>query len=178
MDNNYNVFRRATFGGFNRKDVIDYIERIKNEFLEYKNGVEKTIAELRQQISELTELAQNAQTQPDAAVQTPAENTSNAQSDTIKVISEATAELISVADGLSKSLGDFVLTITQGEAPVITVADEALAVPQVKKAKSIDDIVSGFCFVSGCEQATEIQTEKAAKTEPLDPLASAGFFAN
>ena len=53
MDINYYVFRKTSFGGFNRKDVIDYIESIKNEYADYKSKAEKTIAELQARIEEL-----------------------------------------------------------------------------------------------------------------------------
>lgn len=53
MDINYYVFRKTGFGGFNRKDVIDYIENIKNEYADYKSKAEKTIAELKARIEEL-----------------------------------------------------------------------------------------------------------------------------
>lgn len=178
MDNNYNVFRRATFGGFNRRDVIDYIERIKNEFLEYKNGVEKTIAELRQQISELTELAQTASADCTAVKETVQVPCTAETTDTLKVISAATEELITVADGLSKSLGDFVQTITKGDSSAESTACAATAVTaEIRREKSIDEIVSGFCFAAG-EKSVAVIEEKTSKTETLDPLASAGFFTN
>lgn len=53
MDTNYYLLRRTTLGGFNRKDVIDYIEKLKNEYADYKADAEKTIKELRDEISEL-----------------------------------------------------------------------------------------------------------------------------
>ncbi len=53
MDINYYVFRKTSFGGFNRKDVIDYIESIKNEYADYKSKAEKEISELRARIEEL-----------------------------------------------------------------------------------------------------------------------------
>lgn len=55
MDNSNRLFRKAVIGGFNKDDVIDYIESMKNEFFEYRKQVEATIGELNQKIKELEE---------------------------------------------------------------------------------------------------------------------------
>ena len=71
------------------------------------------------------------------------------------------------------------LTITQGDAPSQdTVASPEETVEPKKETKdTIGDIISGFCVVS---DAIAVDTEPVAeaKKETLDPLSSAGFFAN
>ena len=59
MESSFNKFRKAKFGGFNRKDVIDYIEKIQNEFFSYKKETDETVSRLREKISELEKLAEN-----------------------------------------------------------------------------------------------------------------------
>lgn len=61
MDNNIN-FQRAFFGGFKRKDVMDYISELSDEFYKYKretvskvSGLKKEIADLEKAYSALLE---------------------------------------------------------------------------------------------------------------------------
>ena len=46
------LFKKAAFGGFNKEDVIAYIEKMKKEFAEYKQQVEETMDALNAQISD------------------------------------------------------------------------------------------------------------------------------
>lgn len=58
------VFRKASVGGFNRADVIDYIEKQKTELnaeREKTAELEKTVEELRQQTEELTKKLADAE---------------------------------------------------------------------------------------------------------------------
>lgn len=50
---NEKLFRKNVFGGFNRDDVIDYIENMKNDFFEYRAQVELTVKELNEKILKL-----------------------------------------------------------------------------------------------------------------------------
>ncbi len=50
---NEKLFRKNVFGGFNRDDVIDYIENMKNDFFEYRAQVELTVKELNEKITKL-----------------------------------------------------------------------------------------------------------------------------
>ncbi len=47
------LFRKNVFGGFNKDDVIDYIENMKNEFFEYRSQVEQTVKELNKKVASL-----------------------------------------------------------------------------------------------------------------------------
>lgn len=42
------LFRKAAFGGFNKEDVINYIEKTKNDFFEYKQQSENHSGAQRQ----------------------------------------------------------------------------------------------------------------------------------
>ncbi len=69
MDSNYFILRRVTLGGFNRKDVISYIEKIKNEFADYKSKAEKTIAELQAEVQALKAQAVQLNEKPEASAE-------------------------------------------------------------------------------------------------------------
>lgn len=87
MDQMNRMFRKATFGGFNKEDVMLYIENMKQEFFDYKAQVEETIRALNEKL---------AQAEPvEAAVQQTEES-----ADTATSINEATAHLKQVADEL------------------------------------------------------------------------------
>lgn len=47
------LFKKATFGGFDREDVMNYISKITDEFQEYKIQTIKTIDMLKEKIAEL-----------------------------------------------------------------------------------------------------------------------------
>ena len=47
------MFRKAAFGGFNKEDVMQYIETMKTEFFDYKSQVEETIRELNEKLASL-----------------------------------------------------------------------------------------------------------------------------
>ena len=47
--------RNATFGGFNKQDVIAYIEKVKNEAYEEQTRLQKQIKELKEKNAALEE---------------------------------------------------------------------------------------------------------------------------
>lgn len=88
MDHMNRMFRKATFGGFNKEDVMQYIENMKNEFFDYKAQVEETIRTLNEKL---------ALAEPNAPAAQPA---AEQPADTATSINEATAHLKQVADEL------------------------------------------------------------------------------
>lgn len=46
-------FQRAFFGGFNRKDVMDYISDLSDEFYKYKRETVSKVSELKKEIADL-----------------------------------------------------------------------------------------------------------------------------
>lgn len=132
MDHSNRLFRKAVFGGFNKDDVIDYIESMKNEFFEYKKQVEETINELHQKINELEQIASRAAVAASSSVsgQEPqkGEDTKTDKPDnvgfSVTAINEATDHLKATADRLCENLTEFMDRISTScisvtvEAPV------------------------------------------------------------
>ena len=50
MDNEFGKLRKKTFGGFNPKDVVDFIEKTRNELFEYKTSAQKNMEELKEMV--------------------------------------------------------------------------------------------------------------------------------
>lgn len=158
MDTNNRMFRKAAFGGFNKADVMQYIETMKNEFFDYKAQVEETIRTLNEQLAS-AETPENG-----AAAQT------EARTDTATSINEATAHLKQVADELcdkmNRLLGrlqpedakDPSPEVLQPAAPatpedkveqllhrLFTGEEKAAAAPAPKQAVSISDVLPAYC---------------------------------
>lgn len=54
--NSDHLFRSAPFGGFNKEDVLKYIEQIKGELVVYRNNTEQQVQEILKKNSELESL--------------------------------------------------------------------------------------------------------------------------
>ena len=93
MKKEQRLFRKKAFGGFNKEDVIAYIEKMKLEFSEYKQQVEETMETLHAQI--------------DALEGTPKADepvVEKADDDAVESIAEATARLKEVGESLCENL--------------------------------------------------------------------------
>ncbi|MBR3815961.1 MAG: hypothetical protein IKJ27_04475 [Clostridia bacterium] len=112
MDCNFN-FRKAKIGGFNKKDVISYIEKMRNDFFDYKTAVESTIDTLNAKINELEALMNEQTVAEEASVNVQPEP--SAPVDPLANINEATSQLKMVADELCRNLSDFMLKIKAAE---------------------------------------------------------------
>ena len=120
MDNNINKFRKATFGGFNRKDVIDYIEKIQNEFYDYKKETEKTVEKLNEKISQLEALSCSCETTECVAEESKQETALlSEENGSASEINMATAKLRNVTDELCRSLNDFMDKLTENSISVM-----------------------------------------------------------
>ncbi len=132
MDNNFSKLRKSTFGGFNKKDVIAYIEKVRNESYEYRTRVEKTVNELNAQVSELRKAADEALKEKEELLRQIGELTSGelsvttkeSTSETVSEINEATTHLKNVADELCQSLRDFMEKISENSVAVILEGSE------------------------------------------------------
>ena len=114
MEGNYISFRKAKVGGFNKKDVISYIEKMRNDFFDYKVAVESTIDKLNAKVRELEMACENKKEQiKEVIVEVPVAVESSA--DPLNDINEATSQLKIVADELCKNLSDFMLKMTTKE---------------------------------------------------------------
>lgn len=127
MDNNFSRLRKSTFGGFNKKDVIAYIEKVKNESYEYKTRIEKTVSELNAQVAELRKTADEALKEKEELLRQIGELTSgelsvvakDSTNETVSEINEATTHLKNVADELCQSLREFMEKISENSVSVI-----------------------------------------------------------
>ena len=121
MDNNINKFRKATFGGFNRKDVIDYIEKIQNEFYDYKKETEKTVEKLNEKISQLEALSDSVEAVESVVAAECSEEVTELCEDngSASEINIATAKLRNVTDELCRSLNDFMDKLTENSISVM-----------------------------------------------------------
>lgn len=112
MEKEFGTFRKSAFGGFNRKDVIDYIEKMQNETFEYKKQVEQTVSSLNEKIFELEKAAmlieQNASGENEIPV-----GSVELSGESVGDIRDATKHLKSVADELCRSLSGFIEKLTQ-----------------------------------------------------------------
>lgn len=139
MEKEFGTFRKATFGGFNRKDVINYIEKMKNETFEYKMQVEETVRNLNDKIFEL----ENAVSLTD---DTPSASAASFSSESVGDIKDATVHLKSVADELCRSLSDFIDKLTrkglyEGDAALQNESDFSDSL-QTDKVSSILSVMS------------------------------------
>ena len=114
MEENYISFRKAKVGGFNKKDVISYIEKMRNDFFDYKKAVETTIDQLNAKVRELEAVCEGQKEQiKEVIVEVPVAVENN--TDPLSNINEATSQLRLVADELCRNLTDFMSKISAGE---------------------------------------------------------------
>ena len=199
MEGNYISFRKAKVGGFNKKDVIAYIEKMRNDFFDYKKAVEATIDQLNAKVREL-ETACEGNNQP-AAVACEATVEAVKSVDPVTDINEATTQLRMVADELCKNLTDFMSKMNCAEnhesedknqkpeifedveAYIEETAKEIFEVAQESeepKADKVAEILSSsanFSF-SKDEEKEEKATDAVEdeKKSILDTLSSSSFF--
>ncbi len=122
------LFKKAAFGGFNKEDVIAYIEKMKMEFAEYKLQVEETMDALNAQISESSEAAGPAE---------PVSSPEGADSFELGEISAATERLKEVGDSLCENLNALIDRLQSAPAAV----DDSVA-----------SIMSGLLSAQGAEE--------------------------
>ncbi len=187
MENNFNKFRRSAFGGFNREDVISYIEKMKNEFFDYKKEVELTVEQLNSKIREL-EAAYEAVSVPSVCADEAAEEETHMNP--VSDINEATRKLRSVADELCRNLSDFMVKVTENNAvaenaeiieedvPVEETAETEAEAETEDKVSSILKAVNAFSSTVSVEDeaVTGIIEEKKEKKNILDILGGASFL--
>lgn len=114
MEGNYISFRKTKVGGFNKKDVISYIEKMRNDFFDYKVAVESTIDKLNAKVRELEMACEDQKEQiREVIVEVPVVTENSA--DPLNDINEATSQLKIVADELCRNLSDFMLKMSTKE---------------------------------------------------------------
>ena len=93
MEKEQRLFKKQMFGGFNKEDVISYIEKMKLEFSDYKQQVEETMETLNAQIESL-----QGSPREELPV-SPKED-----GDAVESLSEATERLKEVGESLCENL--------------------------------------------------------------------------
>ncbi len=188
MENNFNKFRRAAFGGFNREDVISYIEKMKNEFFDYKKEVELTVEQLNSKIRELEEAYEAVSAPALSEDTTVIEETEEVNP--VSDINEATRKLRSVADELCKNLSDFMVKVTENsiiaEGEELQAEEESadafeeieITAAQEDKVALILKATSSFSCSVSCEEkiTAEKKEVKQEKKNILDILGGASFL--
>lgn len=186
MDNGYISFRRAKVGGFNKKDVINYIEKMRNDFYDYKKAVEATVDSLNDKIRELEVLNDNSKTD----ISKPSDSGTEVRScDPISDINASAVRLRMVADELCRNLTDFMCTVI-GEA--VTETEECKDEENIEESAEdccdeptsfdkVSEILarsSNFSFLSD-EKDEKLKEEKPVAADGctvLDKLTSSAFF--
>ncbi|MBE6772977.1 MAG: hypothetical protein E7544_02015 [Ruminococcaceae bacterium] len=175
MEKNFGTFRKATFGGFNRKDVISYVERIKNETFEYRCQVEDTIRKLNEKITELEGALAGAEPSSSPAVYESGKVFASGESYTD--IKDATEHLKSVADELCSSLGEFIEKLSQRGLCEDSCSKEAI-LPEAEKEplSDVESILTSIAFLGEKKVKTAEETENKAQPSDVDGILSALSF--
>ena len=145
MENSTRLFRKAAFGGFNRDDVMAYIEEQKRTFADYKAEVEETISDLKEKLA----LLESAQPGISA----------DAAQNSVSDLSETTDRLKAVADALSCSLDRLIDRFSFGTEPK---DDEPADAPA--------DLVSSVLSNLYAEKAPAPAQKTSEKSEALEDV--------
>ncbi len=151
------LFRKAAFGGFNKEDVMQYIETMKTEFFEYKAQVEETIRELNEK---LQALEQTALPEKPQAVVSPV-----LEGDPAMSINEATNHLKQVADELCEKMNRLIGSLPQEQADDQIAADHhEQATPQTPQTPDdkVDALLQNLFTNAADEKPQQSKPDKRA----------------
>ena len=186
MEKEFGTLRKKAFGGFDPKDVVDCIEKTRNELYEYKKSAEKNIEELKEKIEKLeseksalekvnedlaranAELIENAK-----AEETEEAEIENAgDSLTVTEINAATSELKKVADDLCNSLRDFMDRIAENSISVVVENSEDKAEEEFDAESFMAQLEAEIYAKLGVdadngEVTVEVYTEEAKAEEEV-----------
>lgn len=193
MSNTERLFRNSVFGGFNKEDVIDYIENMKNEFFEYRSQVEETVKGLNKRIATLENEAKAANIRANEAENKVADALRSSKAaeerlalekaaieekgesgDPIEEINLATDRLRRVADEICDNLSSFIdrisensiaVTIAQPAEEASAFEEAAVSHKETKEEKAVSpDAESILSFIDGI-LASGIGRKAEEKTE-------------
>ncbi len=174
MEKELGTFRKTAFGGFNRRDVIDYIEKMKNETFEYKMQVEETVRSLNDKINELENVAR--QLQKGDFNRDFSMNAGSLDSFSLGDIKTSTKHLKAVADELCRSLGSFIERLTQnGLCDAESAPSDSFFSVTEETEDTVGEILSFFHnIIPNKSKAVKEKKEIGSVDEILDCL----FFMN
>lgn len=184
MEKEFGTFRKSAFGGFNRKDVIEYIEKMKNETYEYKLQVEETVKGLNEKICELESAASFiADSCTDDAAFDSASVVLSCES--VGDIKQATKQLKFVADELCRNLGDFIEKLTRkglcdiGNGSFGDEGDVSFSFEnEEKSADKVSEILSAMSFLEKESGKTKFiaESQKPKSTDVEEILSTLSFL--
>ncbi len=166
--------RKTTFGGFNKQDVIAYIEKVKNEAYEEKNRLQKQVRELTDKIGDLEAQVSAFDAEKDKLVKRIGELSVDGEgkNETVEEINEATNHLKNVADELCQSLRDFMERISENCCSVIIEDGECDAEDEFDGAKLMAELEAEIYAKLGVEESEkeESEAEKANEEVQSEPV--------
>lgn len=170
MDTNLMKLRTAAFGGFNKQDVISYIEKIKNEAYEEQTRLQRQIKDLKEKNSELEDKVSSFGEEKDALIRRIDELSADGESknETVEEINEATNHLKNVADELCRSLRDFMQRISENCCSVIIEGDDGEAEEEFDGAKFMAELEAEIYAKLGVEETENQETEPEAEEAPAE----------
>ncbi len=166
--------RTTAFGGFNKQDVIAYIEKVKNDSYEEKNRLQKQMRELNEKITELEAQAAEFGEEKDKLVKRIGELSVSGESknETVEEINEATNHLKNVADELCESLRDFMQRISENCYSVVLEGAESETEEDFDGAKFMAELEAEIYAKLGVEDSEKteenLQQEIVWTEEPVD----------
>ncbi len=149
--------RKSTFGGFNKQDVIAYIEKVKNEAYEEKTRLQKQVKELTDKISGLEAQVSAFDAEKDKLVKKIGELSVSGEGkhETVEEINEATNHLKNVADELCQSLRDFMQRISENCCSVVIEDGDGEAEDEFDGEKFIAELEAEIYAKLGVEEAED-----------------------
>ena len=115
MDSATKLFKTSALG-FNRSDVINYIEKTRNDFYDYKIQTQRTIDDLNDKIKELEEALKSKENY--IYESKPSDNVDFSSS--VSQINEAADHLRETADKICVDIGDFLDKILTADRDIFT----------------------------------------------------------
>ncbi len=164
--------RKTTFGGFNKQDVIAYIEKVKNQAYEEKSRLQKQVKELTDKIGDLEAQVSAFDEEKDKLVKRIGELSVSGEgkNETVEEINEATNHLKNVADELCRSLRDFMERISENCCSVIIEDGECETEEEFDGAKFMAELEAEIYAKLGVEEA-EKEEESEDDDEDAQPEA-------
>jgi len=179
MNKEFGSFRKMPFGGFNRKDVINYIEKMRNESFEYKKQVDETVKNLNEKIRELENAARlmesPAVSEAEAVCAEPSQ-------ESFGDIGVATEHLKTVADELCRSLGDFMDKLSEkglfekASQESCSEDEEAQEADEEKEISFVDGVLASISYFDASEPETKNEAEEKAQQINISDLLSGYSF--
>lgn len=153
--------RKSTFGGFNKQDVIAYIEKVKNDAYEEKNRLQKQVKELTDKIGDLETQVSAFDAEKDKLVKRIGELSVSGEgkNETVEEINEATNHLKNVADELCQSLRDFMQRISENCCSVIIEGEDNDTEEEFDGAKFMAELEAEIYAKLGVEEAEASEEE-------------------